>query len=235
VPEAIAWLESCPLTAEQIAENPLLAGRTHPTFVELGTNRPRFAHRFGSDIVNGAYYVDHDHRDTLSHYSAGRAIDIDGLKATYDQLRSMSPAEVAELVRRSPLTPGKPVPLPRFFSLRDLDLTDLFRDTPFTLPQVTADQAAALVDDLGDKDHWLTPVDAVTNAYRGPGPATPYDGRAYLSKNVGDLYDTSPYDPLSPPAEPPYEPRDRPLVISSETYIGNMGQLIAYVAAGHGR
>src|SRR5262249_34028939 len=63
VPEAIAWLESCALTEEQIAENPLLAGRTHPTFVELGTNRARFVHRFGSNIINGAYYFDYDHHD----------------------------------------------------------------------------------------------------------------------------------------------------------------------------
>lgn len=230
VPEAIAWLESCRLTDEQIAENPLLAGRTHPTFVELDTNRPIFVHRFGSNICNGAYYFDHDHHDTLSHYSAGRSIDIDSLKAMHDQLSSMSAAEVAEMVARSPLTPGGPTALPQFFSIRDLKLTDLFRDAEFTLPTVTEAEAAALVDDLGGRDYWLTPTDAVTNSYRGPGPVTPYDGKAYMSTNVGDIYDTSPYDPANPPAEPPYQPRERPLVISSETYAANMAKLIAYVA-----
>ncbi len=232
VPEAIAWLESCPLTAEQVADNPLLAGRTHPTFVELGTNRARFVHRFGSNIRNGAYYFDHDHRATLSHYSAGRAIDIAGLRASYAELRSLSRAEVADLRARSPLSPGGPIPLPRYFSPKDLDLTDLFREAVPTLPTVTEDQARALVADLGAKDHWLTPSTAVTNPHRGPAPSTPYLGRAYQSTHVGDEYDTSPYDPRTPPAEPPYQPHQGEAVISSATYSGNTAKLIAHVAAG---
>jgi hypothetical protein len=230
VPEAIAWLESCPLTAQQIAENPLLAGRTHPTFVELGTNRPRFVHRFGSNVNNGAYYFDHDHRATLSHYSGGRSIDVAGLRTTYEQLSALTPAEVADLRARSPLHRGEEIPLPRFFSIRDLELTDLFRDAPFPLPAVTDAEAAALVAGLGTRDHWLTPVDAVTNPHLGPGPATPYDGRAYVSKHVGDVHDTSPYDPRTPPEEPPYVPRDRPLVISSAAFAANAAKLVSYVS-----
>ncbi|GAA3809145.1 pectate lyase [Sphaerisporangium flaviroseum] len=230
VPEAIAWLESCPLTGEQIEENPLLAGRTHPTFVELGTNRARFVHRFGSNVRNGAYYFDHDHTATLSHYSAGRAIDLAGLKATYAELSAMTPTDIADMRARSPLSKGAPIPLPRFFSIRDLEPTDLFREAPLQLPAVTDAEATALVAGLGTKDHWLTPVDSITNPYRGPGPATPYDGKAYMSKHVGDIFDTSPYDPRTPPGEPPYEPRERPLVIGSATFIANMAKLIAYVA-----
>lgn len=230
VPDAIDWLASCPLTSQQIADNPLLAGRTHPTFVELGTNQALFPHRFGSNVHNGAYYTDYDHRDTLSHYSAGRAIDLPGLRDTYARLRAMTPAEVAESVADSPLTRGTPIPLPRYFSLRDLAIADLFRGASLTPPVVTDAQAAALVDDLGDKSYWLTPDNAISNPYRGPGPTTPYDGKAYMSKNVGDIYDTSPYDPSNPPAEPPYEPTARPLVISTSTYISNMATLIAYLS-----
>jgi hypothetical protein len=62
VPEALDWLETCKLTPQQIAENPLLSGRTHPTYIELGTNVGRFVHRYGSNIWNGAYYHDHDHK-----------------------------------------------------------------------------------------------------------------------------------------------------------------------------
>ena len=231
VPEAIAWLRSCPLTAQQIAENPLLAGRTHPTFVELGTNRAIFTHRFGSNIRNGAYYFDHDHRDTLSHYSSGRTIDLAGLQNTYDQLMAMSPTAVAEMVARSPLTPGAPHRLPPYYSVRDLAVTDLFRGARFTPPAVSDAQAAALVDGLGTRDHWLTPIPAVTNPFRGPGPTTPYDGRAYMSRNVGDVYDTSPYDPLKPPDVPPYTVRPRPLGINSADYTANMAQLVSWVAA----
>ncbi|MFE0545055.1 pectate lyase [Streptomyces sp. NPDC058891] len=229
VPEALDWLESCRLTQRQIDENPLLTGRTHPTFVELGTNRARFVHRFGSNIRNGAYYHDHDHHDTLSHYSAGRSIDLAGLRAGYEQLASMSPAEVAAMRARSPLSGGAPIPLPRYFSLRDIQLSDLLRDAPLPMPVVSDAEAAALVAGLGDRDHWLTPLDAVTNPYEGPGTRRPYDGKAYMSKNVGDLRDTSPYNPQDPPAEPPYRPREAPLGISSAAYVANMAKLIGYV------
>ncbi|WP_432165312.1 pectate lyase [Streptomyces sp. bgisy031] len=230
VPEAIAWLETCPLTSEQKGENLLLKNSTHPTFVELETNRPRFVHRFGSNIRNGAYYYDHDHRNTLSHYSGGRSIDLTGLKATYDELMALSRSEVADLRDRSPLTPGGPQELPRYFSVRDLDLTDLFRGADAALPEVTEDQASALVDDLGAKDHWITPIGTTTNPYLGPAPATPYEGAAYMSKHVGDVYDTSPYDPATPPAEHPYQPHDSAEGITTSAYTGNMARLSAYVA-----
>jgi hypothetical protein len=230
VPEALDWLDSCRLTERQKAENPLLAGRTHPTFVELGTNRPRFAHRFGSNVRNGAYYHDHDHRETLSHYSAGRSVDVEGMREDLARLTAMTPSEVAELRDRSPLFSDGPIPLPRFFSLRDLQLSDLLRDAPLPLPEVSDSEASSLVEGLGERDHWLTPLDAVTNPYLGAGTRAPYDGKAYMSRNVGDLRDTSPYPPANPPAEPPYQPHDAPVGISSAAYVANMGRLIAYVA-----
>lgn len=230
VPEAIAWLNSCKLTAQQIADNPLLDGRTHPTFIELGSNVGRFVHRYGSNIWNGAYYVDHDHRATPSHYSAGRAIDLEGLQATYDELASMSDAAVAEQASRSPLRITEPGDLPKYYSLREVDFADLYLDAVMASPEVTEADAQAVIDDLGTKDHWLTPLPQVTNAYRGNGPSTPYTGDAYRSRHVGDVYDTSPYDPELAPEIAPYAPRERPLGISTANFVANLGALIAYVA-----
>ncbi|WP_327393515.1 pectate lyase [Streptomyces sp. NBC_01186] len=229
VPEAVAWLESCPLTDQQKAENPQLASRTHPTFVELGSNRARFVHRFGSNIRNGAYYHDYDHHDTLSHYSGGRAVDTAALRRTYDSLMALTPAEVADLKARSPLTAKGRIPLPRYFTFRDLTLDDLFREATVPVPEVSDEQAAELISGLGTRDHWLSPIDAVTNPYRGPAPATPNDGKAYMSRHVGDLYDTSPYDPRTPPDEPPYVPRERPEGITTSAFTANMARLTAYV------
>ncbi|QFU90410.1 pectate lyase [Amycolatopsis sp. YIM 10] len=229
VPAALSWLDSCLLTARQLAENPLLAGRTHPTFVDLGTNQARFVHRFGSNVRNGAYYSDNDHRATLSHYSGGRSVDTAALRKTYDELMALTPREVADLKARSPLSGGA-IPLPRYFSLRDLQLTDLFRDAPLPLPVVSDADAHALVDKLVGGEYWLSASDATTNPYQGPPPSTPYDGKAYMSKHVGDRYDTSPYDPSNPPEEPPYQPVPRPQVISTSTYVANMGKLVAWRA-----
>lgn len=230
VPAALDWLDTCRLSAQQIAENPLLAGRTHPTFVELGSNAGRFVHRYGSNIWNGAYYVDHDHRDTPSHYSAGRSVDVAGLRRTYDELAAMSDAAVAEMAARSPLKATAAGPLPKYFSLREVDFADLFDGAVMRTPAVSAEAAQALIDDLGAKNHWLTPLAQVTNPYRGNGPSAPYDGDAYRSRHVGDVYDTSPYDPQSPPAIAPYARQDRPLGISTASFAANLGQLIAFVA-----
>ncbi|MFE6037813.1 pectate lyase [Streptomyces sp. NPDC056452] len=230
-PEAIAWLESCRLTDQQKAENPLLASSTHPTFIELGTNRARFVHRFGSNVRNGAYYNDHDHRDTPSHYGGGRKVDTAALRATYDELMSMSRSEVADLRARSPLAARGRRELPGYFSARDLGLDDLFRGADLTLPTVTPAQADAVVSGLGDRDHWLTRIGSITNPYQGPPPATPYDGKACVSRHVGDLYDTSPYDPLSPPQMPPYTPQAGPPGITTSDFIKNLNTLTAYTAA----
>jgi hypothetical protein len=47
VPEALDWLEvsDCPGTGA--------AGRTHPTFIQLGSNKPLYVHREESNVVNG--------------------------------------------------------------------------------------------------------------------------------------------------------------------------------------
>jgi hypothetical protein len=231
VPEALDWLESCKLTSSMIDENPLLKGRTHPTFVELGTNLPRFVHRYGSNIHNGAYYFDHDHRATLSHYSGGRSIDIAGMRQTLAQLSAMSDAAIVQMVAASPLRPGADTrALPKYFSLREVDFADLFADRVMTTPPVSEADAQAVMDKLDPKGYWLAPLNAVTNPFQGDGPTAPYAGDAYRSKHVGDVFDTSPYDPADPPAIAPYVKREQPQAITVSSFVSNMGKLIAYTA-----
>ncbi|ONK16236.1 pectate lyase [Streptomyces sp. MP131-18] len=234
VPEAIRWLETCRLTEEQIAENPLLTNRTHPTYVELGTNRARFTHRFGSNIRNGAYYFDYDHKNTLGHSHAAKRLNIPSLWETYDQLMTMNDAELADWRAASPLTSGGRIPLPRYFTVADIELTHLFRGATLPLPTVEETEAAELVAGLGNRDHWLVPLDFTTNPCLGPPPVAPYDGTAFMSTHVGDTYDTSPYDPAAPPAEAPYEPREPEQGITTDSYTANMARLIAYVATRSG-
>lgn len=230
VPAALDWLESVELTDEQKADNPLIANRTHPTYIEEGTNRGLFVHRFGSNINNGAYYFDYDHTNTLSHYSAGRNVRTGSLRAQYQRLMRLSDAEVADLVERSPLTLGDSYDLPPYFSLDRIGVLDLQRDADHTVNPPRQDEVDQVIADLGEKNYWLSPADAVTNPYQGPGPTDPYDGRAYMSKHVGDVYDTSPYPASNPPEVPPYEPTDPPMVINTENFVDNMAVLIRHLA-----
>lgn len=230
VPEAIAWLESCKLPTDAAELNPLLKGRTHPTFIELNTNKPRYVHRYGSNIHNGAYYVDYDIRNTPSHYSAGRVIDIEGLKQTYNSLNSMNDKDIAAMVAKSPLNTKGTRALPRYFSMGEVDFPDLFAGAIKVSPATSQDEASKVVNSLEGKGYWLSALPAITNPYRGDGAKTPYTGAAYRSKHVGDIYDTSPYPADNPPDIAPYVKKAPPQGITTTTFVENMGKLIAFVA-----
>ena len=99
--------------ADAAAGRRAAGGRTHPTFVELGTNKPLYVHRDGSNVVNGRYYVDYDPKSTLGHYSSFRRSTSPGLRKQYEAAQAMPPDEAA---KDSPLSAGAGVvPLPRFF------------------------------------------------------------------------------------------------------------------------
>jgi PelA/Pel-15E family pectate lyase len=100
VPEALAWLEATRLPPEQAAG----AGYTHPTFIEIGTNRPLYVHRIGSNVVNGRYYVDHDPRGTLGHYSSFRRIPLDALSRRYHDARAGHTSSEPSRRARAPVT-----------------------------------------------------------------------------------------------------------------------------------
>ncbi len=91
IPEALDWLE-----AVRLAPGIAPPGRTHPTFVEVGTNRPLYVHREGSNVVNGRYYVDDNPKNTIQHYSSFRAVDVAGLRKLHAEAKSWLPAELAE-------------------------------------------------------------------------------------------------------------------------------------------
>lgn len=230
IPEAINWLKSCPLPPNAVELNPLLSGRTHPTFIELGTNDALFVHRYGSNINNGAYYIDKDITNTLSHYSAGRAIDIAGLEKRYNELNGMSTGEIAQMAARSPLKGAGTRALPKYFSIREVDFADLFTGAKMTTPAVPDSEANTLIAELGTKGYWLSPVPEIVNPYRGDGPSAPYTGTEYRSKHVGDIYDTSPYPADNPPAIAPYVKKDKPQFIVTADWIRRMGRLIAYIS-----
>ncbi len=168
IPEAIDWLESLKLPPEQ------QEGRNaYPTFVEIGTNKPLFLHRRGSNVVNGAYYVDHDRANTIIHYRSTRAIDVEALRRDYEEVKAMDPAE---LVKTSPLHPGNVQTLPRF----------VVADGP---GKGSADN---LVKSLNAQGWWPAPLTWTSNRYAGDGSDAPAPGD-FRSTQVGDATDTSPY------------------------------------------
>ncbi len=201
IPEALDWLERSRVPRE-LAEH----GRTHPTFLEVGTNLPLYIHRRGSNVFNGEYFVDRDPQRTVGHYNSFRFVDVAGLRARYEKLKA---APVGELTKASPLLAEKPMPLPRFFTVGNADLAG-----PDENPDAIYKLLARLISSLNGEGFWPTPIRYTSHRYTYDGSKVPVPGD-YSQELVGDDTDTSPYLDPNPP-----------LGISTGAYVRNMGALI---------
>ncbi len=204
--EALDWLDQV-----KTPQSLLAPGRTHPTFILEGSNTPVYIHRRGSNIANGQYYADENPNDVVVHYGSFRNIDTAGLRQT---LNTLSAQSVDEVTRGSPLKarPGS-LDLPRYFTLKDVDVWDMSSKGRRTSPVRTA-RASELVSTLNARGYWPTPLTTVSNPYIGPSPAA-VTGGEFQTTRVGDLWDTSPYRTDFPVES-----------ISTQAFIRNMGDLI---------
>ncbi|ODP37258.1 pectate lyase [Sphingomonas turrisvirgatae] len=203
IPAALDWLESVRLPAAL-----QVGGRQFPTFVEIGTNKPLWVHRRGSNVVNGAYYVDHDPANTIGHYNARRSIDTARLRREYERLRAMPGALAA---KDSPLLKGRQA-LPAY---------TLAAVEPGSDKNTAGGKTPAeLVATLNNEGWWPTQLSAMSHPYAGPGPKTVTPGD-FRSTDVGDRFDTSPFNV-----------KNGPIGISTGTYIDHMITLLNALRSG---
>jgi hypothetical protein len=169
VPAAIDWLDGLTLPPGVAP-----SGRTHTTFVELGTNRPLYVHREGSNVVNGRYYVDRDPKGTIVHYSSFRNVNVAALRKQYAEAAALRPEDV---LRASPLAPGAgAAPLPRFVAVEAAGGAD----------------SGQVIASLTPQGYWLAPLGYNSHPYTRPSSAAPVAGD-FSQTHVGDVTDTSPY------------------------------------------
>jgi PelA/Pel-15E family pectate lyase len=212
VGEALDWLDSVKLPAG-IAN----AQRTHPTFIEVGTNKPLYVHRKGSNVVNGAYYVTDALEGSIVHYSPTRVVRTQQLRDRLAKLLAKSPEEAS---KNSPLKAKQP--LPRFFTTQNIEVSDLNSNRGSSDGDApTEDKISKLLTELNGQGWWPTQIVATSNPYRGqPAPTKPPNGEPYAMTRVGDATDTSPFISDNPP-----------IGISVGAYIQNMALLSQYVSA----
>lgn len=204
IPDAIKWLEKVKLPPS-MTEN---GKYTHSLFVEVGTDKPIFEHRKGSNVTYGYYYTDTIDTKLLGHMHGKGNINVQRLKDEYARVSALSPEEAT---KNSPLKPaafteeGTPQ---SYYSLS--------RDTaPSTT--ITEAQVKEVIKSLDSQNRWLVPHAMISNPYIGDGVnKEPTD--QYASTHVGDKTDTSPYS----------DPSDQ-LYISTPQYIKNMNVLISYL------
>jgi PelA/Pel-15E family pectate lyase len=215
VPEALAWLDKVALSPE-LAER---LGGTHPTFIEPGTDAPLYVHRRGSNVFNGAYYVDRSPVPRLAHYNEVRTLDVGDLRERYGQVTSTPAPGLARCSERGAV--------PRYFARAGVDLLGPFLGREPAAVSVSDEQVVALLDQLSPEGAWLTPLEFTSNPYRGEGSPEPNPSDEFASTHVGDHTDTSPYRfderPRSYPAE------SAPLGISVAVFIQHLSTLIAYL------
>ena len=204
VPDAIKWLETTRLPASEME-----GGRTHPTFVEMGTNKALYVHRKGSNVKYGFYYTDYNNDHLLGHYNGRRHVPVEELKDAYQRISALSPSEAT---RDSPIKPeqfvGTGIPQTYY---------DLNRDAFNYVPKEP--DLIGIIHSLDNQGRWLTKHASISHPYIGEGQKQePTD--QYASTNVGDETDTSPYR----------DPSDQDY-ISTGDYIKNMNLLINFVKA----
>lgn len=210
IPEALTWLESLALPDKSEYE-----GRSHPSFIELGTDKPLFTHRRGANVSNGEYYVDYKPGNMLAHYKSASTIDVAKLRTDYQAALALKPEEA---IANSPLQAMNNIALPAYFTIGKVSVSDLnFRAQKKSTTKNITDQAVELVASLNKQGYWPSPLYYTTNLYKGTAPAAQANNN-YAVTMVGDEWDTSPY-PVKNPI----------LGISTGAYIKNMGVLIQYL------
>jgi PelA/Pel-15E family pectate lyase len=200
IPEALDWVESVRLSAEDIAkyggEKAKDGNIVCPMYIEIGTNRGLYTHKVGSNVMNGRYVVGYSLPGKLAF------LKIQKIRERYNELKSI-PVEKATAA--SPFKSyGKP------FSFPDNVKLNLKRNC-------TTAEIEKLLDSMVNGAYWLAPILSTSNKYIGDGSMEIVPG-VNTGRQAGDHYDTSPYAPESPI-----------MGITTKSFMENVSSLLSFL------
>ena len=203
VKDAINWLGKTSFSKDKDGNN----SSSYPTFVELGTDRPLYVHRKGSNSKYGKYFADFSDEKLLGHYSGKRMFPVNRLKEEYSRIAALT---TEEATKDSPL---------KVESYKGEGSPQSFHDlTPNILSRVPDEkQVKEIIQSLDNDNRWLVKHVSKSNPYIGDGQKQELTDE-FASTNVGDETDTSPFR----------DPSDQ-TYISIPEYIRNMSLLISYI------
>lgn len=200
IPDAFQWLESI-----RLPQNMTDGGKyTHPVFVEVGTNKPLFAHRRGTGVSTGRYYVDYKDDNPLLHYGAKGNSDktIMNLKEEYKKISALSPEE---LIKNSPLKSpdfhGDQLPQ---------DYFDHIHGATNKAPD--ASEVLRIINSLDDQHRWLTRHEWISRPYSISATGEEANTAPFSTEGGAQIRDTSDQQ-----------------YISTQEYIKNMNLLLNYI------
>lgn len=197
IPDAIQWLENSRLPDDETEGGKY----THPVFIEIGTNKGIYAHRKGTGVSDGHYWVDYSDEHPLLHYGAKTHIDIAKLKEEYAKVNALT---VEEATKNSPLLEDR--------NQGDSALKDYF-EPDISLGKVASDQEVRTVIKLLDNQYrWLSKHEWVSRPYSV--------SETGMESNTAPL-STEDGDQIRDSSDQQY--------ISTREYLKNMGILINYI------
>ena len=197
IPDAIRWLED-----SRLPDDKTEGGKyTHAVFVEVGTNKPLYAHRKGSGFVDGKYWVDYNDDNPLLHYGAKNRINIDFLKDEFRKVNALTPEEAT---KNSPLVVG------RYKGSHKPQ--DYFQSDYAAVNAPDEKAVRTVISSLDDQHRWLSKNEWIS--------------RPYTKSATGAEANTAPFS-----AEGGEQIRDstNQQYISTHVYLANMKLLNSYI------
>ncbi len=183
IPSALQWIKS--VVISEIGDSLVFV----PKFIEVGTNKPLFIHRRGSNRIYGKYFIDKDSTQTIGHYRNIRPLNLKNVELLYDSLGRI---QVEQRCNFSlPVIDTIQNNLCKFHLLRDFLTLQSERLHYFN--NITEEQVLKIINQLDEKGRWTTTYVMISNPYRGIAPKGDSETTHYARTYVGDEYDTSPY------------------------------------------
>jgi len=201
VPDAIEFLKS-------VQQRDDAGNIVYPIFVELGTNKPLYVHRKGTNVSNGAYWWDYNAEGVIQHYKGGE-VHVERLEDEFRRLNACAPDEAAAgsplLGRKTDANPMQDF-LKRSSSRRASEAK-----------QVTDAEVRAIIAAMDDNNRWLVKHQPYSLPYEIL-PTGEISNTARRSDAIGRTI---------------LDPSDQ-LYVSVQAYISNMRSLAAYIAKNSG-
>ncbi len=129
IPDAIEWIENSYLPEDHKMNDQV----THATFYELGTNKPLYAHREGTNMQNGRYWIDYEPRNFPGHYGMQTRINIEPIKKEYERINALTPEEA----------------MAEYQSIRS---------RPESSRKVDPERVTTIIKSMDDRGTWVEPV-----------------------------------------------------------------------------
>ncbi|MCB0731566.1 MAG: pectate lyase [Ignavibacteriae bacterium] len=185
IPDAINWLDEAKLKSTSREGIYVYA-----KFVDPKSGKPLFTHRLGTNVNSGHYYVNEDSSKTPGHYRNFRLINLKKLKNEYQNILTL---DSEKIISNSPLFK---IYNDNFSLIKKFDeVTEFLEFSDFDNNTITTSKnmIEKIISALDDRGRWLVSGLNTSNPYIGDANDGDSNSKEYMTTNVGDKFDTSPY------------------------------------------